>query len=290
MTPSVNYWMVGGFEGETPIAQAAETAQSIGYGAIELCYGAGELTSETSKSGLAAIRDAIDAAGIEIASLATGYYWTASLSSPDEDERSAAVAFTEAYIRAAAALDVDTVLVLAGSIDVAWDPSRPVVPAKTAIGCSRKSIESLIPVAEEHGVRLGIENVWSKLLTGPFEYMAFIDSFASPFVKSYFDVGNCLINGYPEHWIELLGNRIVRVHFKNFNRRDGGGGLGDFTSSLLEGDVNWPAVFAALKDAGYNKYLTAEVIVGDAGMPNVDQAERVCTEMTGLIARNGMTA
>lgn len=289
MTPSVNYWMVGGFEGETPIAEASETAKSIGYDAIELCYGAGELTPETSESDLVAIKNAVDAAGIEIASLATGYYWTASLSSPDEDERSAALAFTQAYIRAAAALDVDTVLVMAGTIDVAWDSSRPVVPAKAAVDLSRKSIESLIPVAGEHGVRLGIENVWSKFLTGPFEYMAFIDSFASPFVKSYFDVGNCLINGYPEHWIELLGDRIARVHVKNFSRRDGGGTLGDFTSSLLEGDVNWPAVFAALETAGYDKYLTAEVIVGDAGMPNIDQAERVCTEMTGLI-RKGTTA
>ena len=31
----------------------------------------------------------------------------------------------------------------------------------------------------------------------------------SKFVGCYFDVGNVLINGYPEHWIEILGAGMV---------------------------------------------------------------------------------
>lgn len=283
MKRSVNYWMVGGFEGEEPVVEAAGTAKELGYEAIELCFGAGELLPATSEGDLEKLRSEIEAVPIEISSLCSGNFWVKSLSSPDEAERAEALAFTEAYIKAAGILGVDAVLVIPGSVDVGWDPSRPVVAVRQAYELSQESIRSLLPIAEREGIVLAIENVWSKFLTGPFEFTAFIDSFASPYVKAYFDVGNVLINGYPEHWIEILGDRIVRVHVKNFKRRDAGGTLGDFTTSLLDGDVNWPGVFDALKKIGYDGYATAEVIVGEKGMPDVDQAGKVCREMVSFI-------
>ncbi len=287
MKKSVNGWMVGGFAGEVPVAEAAQTAKDLGYDAIELCYGAGELTPDADPATLAALKDTIDAMDLEIASMATGAYWGMSLASPDAAERSEAVAFTESYLRAAKVFGVDAVLVIPGTVDVCFDPARPTVPARTAYELAAKSLHELIPVAVETGVALALENVWSKFLTGPFEFSAFIDSLNSPWVKAYFDVGNCLINGYPEHWIEILGNRIARVHVKNFTRVEGGGTLSNFTASLLEGDLNWEAVFAALKGIGYDGYLTAEVIVGEAGMPNVEQSRAVCKELAGLIEQYG---
>jgi hexulose-6-phosphate isomerase len=44
----------------------------------------------------------------------------------------------------------------------------------------------------------------------------FIDSFKTPFVGSYFDIGNVLPHGHPEHWVEILGKRIFAVHLKDF--------------------------------------------------------------------------
>jgi hexulose-6-phosphate isomerase len=287
MKASVNGWMVGGFEGQVPVARAAKSAREMGYDAIELCFGAGELTPSASEASLVKIRKDVEAAGLEIASLATGGYWGKSLGSPDDAERAEALAFTQAYLKAAKALGVDAVLVIPGSVDVCFDPARPTVPAKTVYETAQQSIRSLLPLAEECGVILALENVWSKFLTGPFEYAAFIDSFDSPFIKAYFDAGNCLINGYSQHWAEILGARIARVHVKNFRRRDGGGTLADFTASLLDGDLDWAALFAALKSIGYNEYLTAEVIVGEAGMPNVEQSARVAKELKDLIRQYG---
>ncbi len=60
-----------------------------------------------------------------------------------------------------------------------------------------------------------------------------------------------------------------RVHFKNFRKRDGGGTMRDFTGSLLQGDVNWRPVFKQLKMAGDDNYVTAEVLVSDKGMTDV---------------------
>jgi len=284
---SINQWTVGGFAGEVGLVDSARAVKQMGFDAIEPCFGAGDLTPETNESEISAYRSEIDRLGLEISSMATGAYWTKSLSSPDETERSEALEFTRAYIRAAHLLGVDSILVVPGSVAVPWDDSRPVVPAKLASEMSAKSIHSLKPLAEELGIRLCLENVWNRFLSGPFEFSTFVDSFESPCVKAYFDVGNVLLFGYPEHWIEILGRQIGRVHVKNFKLTDGAGTLNNFTGSLLEGDVNWEAVFGALKSVGYEGYLTAEVLISEKGLPDNALAARVCEEMTGLIERYG---
>lgn len=287
MKKGVNYWMVGGFDGEVPVVEAAMKAKELGYDSIELSFGVGELAPDAGEESLAQLRKNLDATGLPVSSLATGFYWSKSLSSPDADERRDAVAFTQAYIRAAGLLNVDAILVVPGGVAVPWDPARPVVPAAQAYELSQASLRELLPLAEQEGVTLCVENVWNRFLTGPFEFTAFLDSFDSPCIKAYFDVGNCLLFGYPEHWAEILGARIGRVHFKNFTRRDCGGTLSDFTGSLLDGDVDWPAVFSALKAVGYDGYVTAEVIVSERGMPDLEQAGHVCREMADLIRQNG---
>ncbi len=283
MKISINYWTLGGFEGAVPIAEAARQARAAGFDAIEPCFGAGELTPETTDAELARIRADVDATGLELASLATGYYWSASLGSPDEGERTAAIDFTRAYVRAASRLGATAVLVMPGTVDVGWDASRPVAHAALVYELAQKSIRSLMTRAESEGVVLALENVWGKFLTGPFEFRDFIDTFESPWVKSYCDVGNAVVNGYPEHWIDLLGSRIARIHVKNFRRRDAGGTLSDFTGSLLEGDVAWESVFEALARANYEGHLTAEMLVSETGLPDRELANRTAAELRSLV-------
>ena len=73
----------------------------------------------------------------------------------------------------------------------------------------------------------------------------------------YFDVGNALLTGYPEHWIATLGPRIRRVHFKDFRRNVA---TIDGFCDLLSGDVNWPAVMHALREIRYEGWIAAEMI------------------------------
>ena len=84
----------------------------------------------------------------------------------------------------------------------------------------------------------------------------FVDEVGHPLARAYFDVGNVLAFGYPEQWIDLLGERIRRVHLKDFKRKVG---TIDGFVQLLEGDVDWPAVMAALRRVGYDGFLTSEV-------------------------------
>jgi hexulose-6-phosphate isomerase len=284
---SINQWTVGGFAGEVGVVDSARTVKGLGFDAIEPCFGAGDLTPETREKDIAGFRSEIEGMGLEISSLATGGYWSKSLSSPDPSERAEALEFSRAYIRAANLMGVDAILVVPGAVAVPWDDSRPVVPARIASEMSAKSIHSLVPMAEDLGVTLCLENVWNRFLTGPFEFSTFVDSFESPHVKAYFDVGNVLLYGYPEHWIEILGAQIGRVHVKNFKMENGAGTLNNFTGSLLEGDVNWEAVFRALKMAGYDGYLTAEVLISEKGLPDNDLAAAVSREMSDLIERYG---
>ncbi|MDR1439096.1 MAG: sugar phosphate isomerase/epimerase, partial [Clostridiales bacterium] len=78
---------------------------------------------------------------------------------------------------------------------------------------------------------------------------------ASRFVGAYFDVGNVLSTGYPEHWIKILGKRIKKVHFKDYRRSVGT--LAGFVD-LLSGDANYPAVMEAFREIGYDGWATAE--------------------------------
>jgi len=125
-------------------------------------------------------------------------------------------------------LDVDTILVIPGTVDVFFNPRAEVIPYDVAYERSLEALKEL-----------------------------FIDKIGSEYVGAYFDVGNTLLTGYPEHWIRILNKRIKKVHIKDF--RASVGNVNGFVD-LLEGDVNWKEVIRALKDVGYDGYLTAEIL------------------------------
>lgn len=54
-----------------------------------------------------------------------------------------------------------------------------------------------------------------------------------------------------------MDRAIRRVHLKDYRRVVGSG---DGFVALLSGDVNWPAVMAALRAIKYDGWLTAEMI------------------------------
>ena len=126
-----------------------------------------------------------------------------------------------------------------------------------AIDTSREAVKRLIPLAEKCGVVIALENVWNNLWVQPAVYKHFVASFGSPWVKSYFDIGNHVKYVAPEEWILTLGSLIAKCHVKDFKLNEGNPGTGKFVN-IRSGSVNWPAVRAALDKIGYNGWLTIE--------------------------------
>lgn len=259
MKISASYWMfAGGLEGKKPIAAAMTEAKQLEFDAIELAIaGAGVLTPQTTQAECAAIvRQARDL-GLEIAGLASGETWTSSPTANAAATRRRIIEFTKKGLQIARWLKTDAYLFVPGAVDVFFLPDGEVIPYEVCYRRAQTAVRQLLPAAERLGVALCIENVWNKFLLSPLEMRDFIDSFKSRQVKAYFDVGNVLLTGYPDQWLKILGQRVKRVHIKDF--KTAVGTLSGFCD-LLEGNVDFKAVKKALAAIRYDGFVTAEIL------------------------------
>jgi hexulose-6-phosphate isomerase len=289
-TRQINYWTIGGFEGTTPFAKAFALAKEMGYDGVELAFGTGALGPGITEERCAEIRKQAEAQGVKLETLATGAYWGQSLSDGRAEVRKRAIAFTKEYIQVARWLGAGTVLVVPGAVATPWDARAPVTPYGEAWRHATRSVRACIATAERLKVTIALENVWNWFLADPVAMRTFVDQFESRRLGVYFDVGNCVINGYPEHWIAMLGRRIKAVHFKNFRREDCGGGLHGFGDDLLAGDVNWKKVVEALDKIGYRGPITAEMLpfsrLPNLGLPDMKMARKTAEAMKKIL-KNG---
>jgi hexulose-6-phosphate isomerase len=128
--------------------------------------------------------------------------------------------------------------------------------------CSERSIVEIrkaIPVAKDLGVRIAIENVGNNFITTPEQANEYLDAINSEWVGWHFDIGNAGRVGPAERWIQVIGNRIVRLHIKDYSARPADpAAKGNNRPKLLDGDTNWPAVMKALDAIGYTGWAISE--------------------------------
>ena len=117
---------------------------------------------------------------------------------------------------------------------------------------SAAEISKALPLAEELGVKIALENVWNDFCTKPEQARDFLDEINSPLVGWHFDIGNAIRFGPPEAWLSLLGKRILKLHFKEYSKAKG------FDVKFLEGDNDWPTIMRALDQAGYQGWGISE--------------------------------
>ena len=130
---------------------------------------------------------------------------------------------------------------------------------------TQKLLRDAAPYAEKQKVSILIENVWNSFLIEPLTMNRYVDEIDSPWVKVYFDVGNVVRWGWPEHWIEVLNKRIVKLDIKEYdlNIAMNQGMRKAFNVPIGEGSVNWNKVREALAKIQYRGWATAEVAGGD---------------------------
>jgi L-ribulose-5-phosphate 3-epimerase len=228
--------------GET-IAEKFQAAKQAGFDGVE----------PMSHLNRAEVLEAAKKTGLAIPSVCGALHWEYPLSHPDPSVREQGVKALIHTIEDAHYYGADTILLVPGRVsaevtyDECWDRSV-------------QEIKKAIPVAEKYNVVIGIENVWNNFLLSPLEAARYVDQFGSRFMKFYFDCGNIRLYGWPEQWIRILGDRIAKIHIKEYSLElaESQGRRTGFRVDLLEGDVDWPAVMEAIDYIGYSDWAITE--------------------------------
>ncbi len=241
----------GMIDEDLSITDKFKLAKDLGFDGIELNspvdFTLDEIINAKAKS------------GIETPTVVNKDHWSYPLSDPDPDVRQKCIESVAKSLKEVKELGGDTILLVPGVVN-------DKVSYEQAYITSQSSIRELIPYAEETGMQIGLENVWNNFLISPVEAKRYIDEINHPLVGWYFDIGNILRYGWPEHWIYTLNRRIMKLHIKEFSRdlMNSKGLWEGFKVDLLEGDNNWPVVMKALRDINHQGgWLTAEVSGGD---------------------------
>ncbi len=235
--------MYGTLKGEMPVLEKLKLIKEAGFDGVEMMSGMDQ--TEVLK--------ARDATGLEIPSVCDSVHWAKTLSDPNPTARAVGLEGLKTALRDCKAYGGSSVLLVPAVVDKH-------VSYADAYTRSQAEIRKAVPLAEELGVKIAIENVWNQFLLSPLEAVRYVDEFNSPAVGWHFDIGNVINTGWPEQWIRILGPRIQKLHIKEYSRkkRDAEGLWKGFAVEYLEGDNDWPAIVKALDEVGYQGWAIAE--------------------------------
>ncbi len=190
--------------------------------------------------------------GLEAASVCCNTHWVKPLSAPDEATRKIGLDGLVHSLHDAQAYGATSVLLVPGV-------ARNGVTYQQCFDRSIAEIRKAIPVAKATGVKIAIENVGNDFIETPEQGVEYLNAIDSEWVGFHFDIGNAGRIGPAERWIQVLGQRIVKIHIKDYSAKPADpAAKGNTRPKLLEGDTNWPAVMAALDRAGYQGWAISE--------------------------------
>ena len=221
------------------------------------------------------VLSAKEKAGIELPSVVNKDHWSKPLSDPDPQIRLQCIESVAKSLEEVKELGGDTVLVVPGVVNEK-------VSYEQAYYNSQNAIRELISYAEKTGMQIALENVWNNFILSPVEAKRFVDEINHPLVGWYFDIGNILRYGWPEHWIKTLNSRIMKLHAKEYSRElmNSKGIWEGFKVDLLKGDNNWPVVMKTVSEINYSGgWLTAEINGGDR-----NYLKEISTQMDKIIS------
>ncbi len=231
------------------IEEKMQMAHDVGFAGVET-------PPIFDKSEIANMRSAAEKAGIDIHSVIYGG-WDPPLSSPDPAAAVQSLQNARAAIQSAHDLGAEDILLVPAIVDASTRYAE-------AYQRSHDAIRKLIPLAESLKISLCLEEVWNNFLLSPIEFAAYLDSFHSPWVHSYFDVGNVVIFGWPQDWIRTLGHRIKKVHLKDYKGGPGlFGGADGHWANIGEGSIDWQETRKAFAEINFNGYMNTELAGGD---------------------------
>jgi len=254
--------MIPGKAGAKPLSLAdrLSMAGEAGFDGVDLDQAAG-FTPEQA-------RKAVRESGVFVHNAINHAHWSKRLTSAKEEDRAQGRANIEHCIRVSHGAGGNGVLIVVGNGSDG--------PAEEIEERSRQEIKKMLPLAASLGQPILIENVWNRMMydhDAPPEqtadrFVKFVDSFNSPWVGMYYDIGNHWKYGQPGDWIRAFGRRCVKLDVKGFSRAQN-----KFTD-IGEGDLPWDQVRKGLDEIGFTGWATAEV-----GGGNVERLTKVRRQM-----------
>jgi L-ribulose-5-phosphate 3-epimerase len=215
------------------------------------------------------LREAAARTGVFIHNAINHTHWKKTLTSADAAVRADGLANLMHCLRVSHAAGGSGVLIVVGKKD-----DGPEGPDR-----AREEIKKAIPLAATLGQRILFENVWNGLFyqdDGPRTQSAkpfadYIDSFESPWVGAFFDLGNHARYGDVAAWVRELGPRIIKLDIKGYaNAKADAEGKWKGFVDITAGDIDWVAVRKALAEIRFTGWVSAEVGGGDvARLKNV---------------------
>jgi len=226
------------------IERFLEKAAISGYEGVELNLheGEGYLQLNQPLSEVSAIAETAEGFGLELPTLSTGLHNHYALTSENRDLRKRGEDIALHMIEIATEIGAKVIQVVPGTV------SRD-TPYEQAYERAQESLTLLASEAAAAGVIIAVENVCNKFLPSPMEYARFLNEINHPAIKAYFDSGNAMVTGHPEHFINAIGDQIVAMHVKDYRYASG-----DFVAPL-SGDAEWPGIMNALSEAKMDGYL-----------------------------------
>lgn len=213
-------------------------------------------------------REAVEQSGVFVHNAINHAHWKERLTSSNEEDRDKSRKNIEHCIRLSHAAGGNGVLIVLGHGNDG--------PADEITERCRNEVKKLIPLAASLGQPILFENVWNKMFydhdsppeQSADEFIKFVDSFNSPWVGMYYDIGNHWKYGQPGDWIRAFGHRCVKLDVKGFSRKD------DKFMDIGKGDLPWADVRKALDEIGFAGWATAEV-----GGGNLERLTKVRKQM-----------
>jgi sugar phosphate isomerase/epimerase len=235
--------------------------------------GIGLWREPVAEAGLAKSAAAVRAAGLHVSSLCRGGFFTA----PDRQARRAAIADNRAAVAEAAELGADTLILVGGGL----------VPGSRDLGLARRivadSVGELVPEAQRHGVRLGIEPL-HPMFCADRSVISSLGQAVDLALQFPADAVGVVVDTYHVWWDPRLPDEIARAGHRivSFQVCDwvlplprdvllGRGHLGD-------GLIDFGPIAASVTAAGYRGYVEVEIFNADVWAAPADQTTATVRE------------
>lgn len=232
-----------------PIERCIDLAAEMGFDGVEILE---VQMSDRSPAALQALKRRAFSLGLDLMGFSTHQGFV----TPDADKRRESLEHTVRCIEYAHALGIPTMRVNTGRWGTSKDfdelmanrgiePALPGHDEEEAFGWVIAAFEQLTPIAERHGVVLGLENHWGLGLTAA-GVLRIVEAIDSPWLAVTMDTGNFLEEPYEQ--LAALAPKTALVQAKTYQ----GGGR------WYTLDLDYARIGKILDAAGYRGYVSLE--------------------------------